>query len=169
MNGKSDCAEVSQICQGKWKDDGDFVAKTILLVEDEDFVRQVTAEVLRSAGYCVLSARNAHEAGELFDCCGGGIELLLCDLMLPGESGGDLAIRLKRRRPTIKVLFVTGYGERIEQAQEEGFSCLPKPYSSAALLEQIGELIGSEVSCAGQASSALLIAEELQDLCGNLR
>jgi CheY-like chemotaxis protein len=169
MNGKSACAEVSGTCQSKWESHGDFFAKTILLVEDEAFVRHVTEEVLRSAGYRVLSARNGCEADELFECCSGEIDLLLCDLGLPGEGGGDLAIRLKRRRSSMKVAFVTGYGDQIANARDEGVDCLPKPYSSAALLEQIRESLGSGVFRGEQASGTLLILDELQDLCGNLR
>src|ERR1035441_10058262 len=66
-------------------------AKTILLVEDEAFVREVTCEVLRSAGYRVLAAKNAAEAMRIYEARGDEVELLIRDVVLPGESGRVLA------------------------------------------------------------------------------
>lgn len=62
-------------------------AKTILFVEDEALVRDVTCEVLRSAGYRVLTAKNGAEAVRLYEAFGDEVELLLSDVVLPGESG----------------------------------------------------------------------------------
>ena len=64
-----------------------WVAETILFVEDEAFVREVTCEVLRSAGYRVLVANNAAEAAGIYDQRRGEVELLLSDVVLPGEMG----------------------------------------------------------------------------------
>jgi len=111
---------------------------TILLVEDEKFVRDVTSEVLRSAGYRVLAARNAGEGLELFTESGATVDLLLADIILPGQSGGALAERLKRERPGLKVLFVTGYAEQMKVSGDVG-ALLPKPFSSMMLLQAIRE------------------------------
>ena len=83
-------------------------AETILLVEDEQFVREVTSEVLRSAGYMVLVAKNAAEAIGVYERSRAGVGLLLTDVVLPGESGHALATRMRRDNPRLKVLFVTG-------------------------------------------------------------
>ena len=96
--------------------------KTILLVEDEPFVREVTGEVLRAAGYRVLTAKNAKEGVSLYEAQSGEVELLLTDIILPGETGRVLAGRLRREDPTLKVLFVSGYSEQMvvsETMQEE--------------------------------------------------
>lgn len=112
-------------------------AKTILLVEDELFVRAVTCEVLRSEGYRVFSAKNAVEATQIFEANFGAIELLLTDVLLPGDTGILLAERLRREDPSLRVLFVTGYAQFLNQFAEEQEECLPKPYSKTMLLERL--------------------------------
>ncbi len=113
--------------------------ETILFVEDETFVRQVTAEVLCAAGYGVLTATNAEEGMRLYERHGGKVDLLLTDLVLPGESGRDLAARLTLVDRRLKVLFVTGYVERMKMM--EGYDCLPKPFSTSALLEKVRQIL----------------------------
>src|SRR5271165_407542 len=117
-------------------------AETILLVEDEAFVREVTGEVLRSAGYEVLIARNAAEAAGVYAGRRGGEELLLSDVVLPGEDGRALAGRLRRENPELKVLLVSGYAEQMglreEQEEEE---CLAKPFSTEVLLRRVREML----------------------------
>ncbi len=120
-------------------------AETILLVEDEAFVREVTGEVLRSAGYEVLVARDAVEAASVYSARPGGVELLLSDVVLPGENGRALARRLQRGNPDLKVLLVTGYAEQmgLQGAQEQGGQgeaaeeCLAKPFSTEVLLRRV--------------------------------
>jgi PleD family two-component response regulator len=81
---------------------------TILLVEDEGFVREVACLVLESAGYRVLSTRNAAEAKREFRSCAEGIELLLTDVVLPGRDGLALANDLRALCPTLKTIFMSG-------------------------------------------------------------
>ena len=116
-------------------------AETILFVEDEAFVREVTCEVLRSAGYRVLTAKNAAEATRFYEARGDEVELLLSDVVLPGESGRALAGRLRRQNPGLKVLLVTGYAEQMglrDAMQEE---CLAKPFSIEVLLGRVRQLL----------------------------
>jgi len=125
---------------------------TILLVEDEGFVREVTGEVLRAAGYRVLTAKNAVEAVHEYEDCRGAVELLLTDVILPGESGRSLAARLRRANPSLKVLLVTGYGEHMGLQADEKEECLAKPYSAKVLLGRVRERIdfagdGGEEDC----------------------
>jgi two-component system, cell cycle sensor histidine kinase and response regulator CckA len=130
-------------------------AQTILLVEDEAFVREVTCEVLRSAGYRVLTAKNAAEAVSLYDARYGEVELLLTDVVLPGETGRALAGRFRRENPELQVLLVTGYGEQmglLEAKQETKWEatpeeCLAKPFSSEVLLRRVKQLLGCKGSC----------------------
>lgn len=115
--------------------------QTILLVEDEAFVREVTGEVLRSAGYRVLTAKNAAEAMRIYEARGDEVELLLSDVVLPGESGRVLAERLRRENPWLKILLVTGYAEHMgprDTLQEE---CLAKPFSTEVLLGRVRQLL----------------------------
>jgi len=127
--------------------------ETILLVEDEAFVREVTGEVLRSAGYRVVSARNAAEAAHAYDERGGEVELLLSDVVLPGETGRALAGRLRGANPRLKVLLVTGYAQHIGGREVGEEECLAKPFSTDALLRRVREIIDREV-VAGEVMAA---------------
>jgi two-component system cell cycle sensor histidine kinase/response regulator CckA len=114
---------------------------TILLVEDEAFVRDVTCEVLRSSGYRVLVARNAVEAQRQYDQWRGKVDLLLTDVILPGESGRLLAGKLKQANPELKVLLVTGYLEQMGSREADQEECLAKPFSSGVLLGRVRQTL----------------------------
>lgn len=140
-------------------------AKTILLVEDQDFVRRVTGEVLRAAGYAVLSAKNAIEALCIYDRQCEAIELLLTDIVLPGESGRELARKLRCRDASLKVLFVTGYGEQIAREAEneaKNEELLAKPFSTAVLLRRITELLGQHPNTFDRTRYEIRYAEQHQ-------
>jgi len=128
-------------------------ADIVLLVEDEAFVRKVTCEVLRAAGYRVLTAKNAEEAKQVYDLHRGNVALLLSDVILPGENGRALARVLKRENPELKVLMITGYAEQMGAcaAREE---CLAKPFSSVALLRKVGQMLDTRGAPAAQRRSA---------------
>ncbi len=81
--------------------------ETILLVEDEDMLRAVAAETLRASHYTVIEARSSEEALRLV--AGTSIDLLLTDVVLPGFTGSELADRLRRARPGLRVLYMSGY------------------------------------------------------------
>lgn len=115
--------------------------ETILLVEDEAFVREVTCEVLRSAGYQVLTAKNADEAMQAHERQSGEVDLLLTDVVLPGEDGLAVANRLTEWSPGLKVLYVTGYGERMRLGCADGSDWLAKPFSSEVLLARVRQLL----------------------------
>jgi two-component system, cell cycle sensor histidine kinase and response regulator CckA len=126
--------------------------ETILFVEDEAFVRKVTTEVLGAAGYRVLTAQNAEDAVQIYRRHSGEINLLLTDLVLPGETGRELALRLRRLvhhnvhhtlghnfDHPLKVLFLTGYVEYMRVL--DGEECLPKPFSTSSLLQKIRQVL----------------------------
>ncbi|HSY92592.1 MAG TPA: response regulator [Candidatus Binatus sp.] len=115
--------------------------ETILLVEDEAFVRDVTCEVLRSAGYRVLAARNAADAVSMYEARSGEVELLLSDVVLPGETGPAMARRLRREHPELKVLFVTGYAEQMGLLEGKQEEFLAKPFSAEALLRKVRQVL----------------------------
>lgn len=116
---------------------------TILLVEDEIFVREVTSEVLRSAGYRVLTAKNAADAEQVYLQWGGEIDLLFTDVILPGENGRCFAERLRLSHPTLKILLVTGYAEQMGPLESGREEYLAKPFSTRELLEKVKEMMPS--------------------------
>jgi two-component system, cell cycle sensor histidine kinase and response regulator CckA len=115
--------------------------ETILLVEDEAFVREVTGEVLRGAGYRVFSVRDSVEAKQRHEMNRGEIDLLITDVILPGENGRTLAERLTKQDGKLKILFVTGYAEQIGLMKDDAIACLAKPFSSRALLENVRRVL----------------------------
>jgi DNA-binding response OmpR family regulator len=115
--------------------------QTILFVEDEAFVREVTCEVLRAAGYRVLTAKNATEAMRIYEARGDEVELLISDVVLPGESGRVLAGKLRRENPWLKILLVTGYTEQMGPRGTMQEEYLAKPFSTEVLLGRVRQLL----------------------------
>ena len=122
------------------------ITRTILLVEDETFVRGVACEILESAGYRVLAARDADEAKCLYDAHCGEVDLLLTDVVLPGRSGPELAAALRQKSPALKILFTTGYPEQLQSRLAAQNACMAKPFSSSTLLETIKKLLPDHAS-----------------------
>ena len=87
-------------------------SETILLVEDEDQVRNLVRDTLRREGYKVLDAPSAAEARRIAAAYKGPIHLLLTDVVMPKEGGRELAASLVPRRPAMKVLFMSGYTDQ---------------------------------------------------------
>ena len=113
---------------------------TVLLVEDEPFVRDATRRILQNAGFQVLSAADAREALATYDHSGETIDLLMTDVALPGRSGMELVEDVRLRSCGTEVLLTSGYGENEVQCEESGTHYLPKPYSRQSLLEKIAEI-----------------------------
>jgi DNA-binding response OmpR family regulator len=120
--------------------------QTILLVEDEAFVREVAAQVLKSAGYTVLIAKNAAEGRATYDQFSNQVDLLLSDVILPDENGRTLAQYLRSRNVRLPVLLITGYVDQPEGMNSglSGVECLPKPFSARTLLEKIRAMLDKE-------------------------
>jgi signal transduction histidine kinase len=112
------------------------VRARILLVDDDDAVRQVAADMLRDLGYDVVEVGSAGAAFDTLESQG-SIDLLLLDFAMPGMSGAEVARRVRARYPQLPILFVTGYADRtllsgISEAQTIG-----KPFSSHDLAERV--------------------------------
>jgi two-component system cell cycle sensor histidine kinase/response regulator CckA len=123
------------------------LARTILLVEDEAFVREVACEVLSRAGYRVLKAGNAKEAVKIFREHAGEVHLLLTDVVLPDRNGRDLATELAALGDGVKSIFVSGYPENSitkRGLKQPGWFYLPKPFSVVSLLQKISEVMPHE-------------------------
>jgi PAS domain S-box-containing protein len=119
--------------------------ETVLLVEDEEQVRELSRRVLERAGYTVLTARDAEAATALADRHAGHIHLLVTDMLLPHLSGRELAARLSIHRPAIKVLYISGTSEgsvaRLRML-EPGTEFLEKPFSLDRLLRTVRQALG---------------------------
>jgi len=115
--------------------------ETILLVEDEEFVRRVTGDVLRSAGYAVLTAANSEEALRGYLQNKGRVGMLLSDVILPGESGHALVGKIRMLEPELPILFMTGYARETAAVVNAGLDYLFKPFSSELLLATVRRTI----------------------------
>ncbi|NMC71479.1 MAG: PAS domain S-box protein [Myxococcales bacterium] len=129
---------------------------TILLVEDDAAVRRVTERMLLSAGYRVLSATGGGDALLLMEQHDGPIDLLLTDVLMPRMSGPKLAERLRRIRPSLRVLFMSGYaapdGDDTRWAGPEvpiPGTVIPKPIDRATLLSRVREALETPSGGAG--------------------
>ena len=125
--------------------------ETILLVEDEAFVREVTVEVLKSAGYAVLVAKNGAEASRFYERFSSEVDLLLTDVVLPDQNGRALARKLRSENARLAVLLVTGYAEQVEMMKLEAACAeyLPKPFSARTLLKRVRTLLDRKPWSAG--------------------
>jgi CheY-like chemotaxis protein len=120
--------------------------ETVLVVEDEDLVRNLTCLTLRLKGYNVLEATNGGEAFLLCEKKEEPIHLLLTDVVMPQLGGRDLARRLKQVRPEMKVLFMSGYTEDAivhHGVLEPGLEYIQKPFSPDALVRLVRGLLDS--------------------------
>ena len=122
-------------------------AETILLVEDESAVRVITRRVLVSQGYRIREAANAREALAVWRSHAAHIDLLLTDMMMPGQmTGRDLAEELRKLKPDLKVIFMSGYstevvGNLTDYIQRTGSLFLQKPVAVRTLLETVRKFL----------------------------
>jgi PAS domain S-box-containing protein len=122
--------------------DAQSVLGTVLVVEDEDPVRAVVSGALRGAGFRVIEARGGAEAIEAARDEPADIDLLLTDVLMPEMRGTELAERLSRERPGIRVLFISGYPDVDGLAATAAPEFLIKPFTSVALLERVRRVLG---------------------------
>ncbi len=118
-------------------------SERVLLVDDTDVVRVMMCEMLRQAGYRIIDVGNARDALEQLRSHA-DIDVLITDVGLPGMNGRDLADAARELRPTLPVLFITGYTEEAESQQAflgEGMSLLLKPFNLADLLRAVRAML----------------------------
>ncbi|MDE1148102.1 MAG: ATP-binding protein [Azospirillaceae bacterium] len=118
---------------------------TILLVEDEDAVRVFGARALRNKGYTVLEARSGEEALDLLQGDqGGSVDLIVSDVVMPQMDGPTMIDQVRRFRPDVKVVFISGYAEdRFRHSLKDGavVDFLPKPFSLKQLAAKVKEVM----------------------------
>jgi len=122
--------------------------ETVLVVEDQAVVRRYAAAALRTFGYQVIEAENAEEALQVCERENERIDLILTDVVMPGLSGRELADRLKKRRPGIKVMFMSGYTDDAILRRgdlEKDAEFIQKPFGPDQLAVKVREmLVGAE-------------------------
>jgi CheY-like chemotaxis protein/two-component sensor histidine kinase len=121
-------------------------SETILVVEDEPGVRKLAKRILEMVGYTALEAENAGEAQSVVQRHGGAIQLLLTDVVMPGMSGPELAMRLVAERPELKVLYMSGYTESAITQQRllgQGTAFIAKPFDASVLTRRVREVLDS--------------------------
>jgi PAS domain S-box-containing protein len=119
-------------------------SETILLIEDDDVVREVTRRVLTQAGYMVIEARYGTEALDLA-ADHPRIDLVLSDVVMPGLSGPEAVLRLRATRPEIVPLFMSGYAPESE-GPLDGAELVRKPFTGPALLAAVSRAFGSNAA-----------------------
>ncbi len=122
-------------------------SETILLVEDELAVRRLARRLLRQQGYTVLEAANGLEGLRIASQQSGPIHLLLTDVVMPGMSGPELALHLKREQPGIKVVYMSGYADEAlgqHGVLAEGMEFLQKPFNPHDLAIRVREALGGQ-------------------------
>ncbi|MGZ8474458.1 MAG: PAS domain S-box protein [Candidatus Deferrimicrobiaceae bacterium] len=118
--------------------------ETVLLVEDDEMVRDYMRATLSSGGYTLLEAANGEEAIAILQGCDRSIDLMITDVIMPKMGGKDLSDWLAANRPGVKVLFVSGYvnNELLrEQRFERGEAYLQKPFTPEALLRTVRKVL----------------------------
>lgn len=119
-------------------------AGVIMLIEDEDAVRMFAARALKNKGYTVVEARSGDHALEVIKSHTGKIDLIVSDVMMPGMDGPTAMREIKKQRPGIKAIFISGYSEdKLRESFESGEEVhfLPKPFSLKQLAEKVKDVL----------------------------
>ena len=121
--------------------------ETILVVEDEALVRDLTILTLERNGYKVLHAENGLEALRVAEMYAGDIDLLVTDAVMPEMGGKELAGLLQTVRPFTRTLFVSGYTEEVTSVHgilPEGTAFLQKPFTANGLLNKVRDELNAK-------------------------
>jgi PAS domain S-box-containing protein len=119
-------------------------AGTIMVVDDERFIIEITGEWLRELGYLVVEAASGQEALALYERQQASIDLVILDVVMPGMDGGETLDRLQVIDPDVKVLLISGYGLEGKAAEIRGRGCrgfIQKPFTILQLSEKIKSIL----------------------------
>jgi signal transduction histidine kinase/CheY-like chemotaxis protein len=126
---------VTEVCQG---------SGSVLLVDDEEYIRDVGSQMLEKLGYTVVTAKDGEEALDLFQTAPERFDLVLLDLIMPGLGGGAVYDRLREVKPEVKVLLSSGYsidGQAMEIIERGCSGFIQKPFTMKSLSEKIREVL----------------------------
>ena len=115
-------------------------ATSILMVEDEEHIRQLSAAVLERAGFHVIQACDAEEALDIWKRDQLSIDMLVADILVPGRTGAEIAVEFRKSQPTLKVIFISGSERKtlVETSQMvRGAKFLRKPFSAKMLVDLV--------------------------------
>jgi CheY-like chemotaxis protein len=118
--------------------------ESVLVVEDEEAMREVTERILVRHGYRVIAAANGPEALSLAEHHAGPIDLLITDVVMPHMLGKEVAERVVQLRPGTRVLYMSGYAQGVLDARGtlvEGVTLVEKPFSEPILLAKVREVL----------------------------
>ena len=153
-------APVAPQCAEKQPSNGCKRSATVLIVEDEEAVLELASEFLRTAGYNVLTAENGADALAIAQDLRQPIHALVTDIVLPKLRGPELAERVKRIRPGVKIVYMSGYLEHDKKAGpllEDG-AFLQKPYTRDALVAKVDEILRRRTRATRKEFSATLVS-----------
>jgi CheY-like chemotaxis protein len=121
--------------------------ETILIVEDEPAVRTLATEVLRRHGYAVLEASDGLEALRVVERHQDSIDLIITDVVMPQMTGRELANRIRDTRPTLKILFMSGYPDHaVNREIDSNEAFLQKPFAPDGLVRKVREILDRTVA-----------------------
>jgi two-component system, cell cycle sensor histidine kinase and response regulator CckA len=124
-------------------------AGTLMLVEDEDAVRMFSARALRNKGYKVIEASSGEQALELLGKLEGGLDLLITDIVMPKLDGPTLIKAVRKDRPTLRVICISGYAEdtfRSRLSETANVDFLPKPFTLNQLAAKVKETMSRPIT-----------------------
>jgi len=123
-------------------------SETVLLVEDDDTVRQLAEVILTGQGYRVIGADSPNKAEEIAAKSGQEIDLVLTDFIMPSMSGRELVKKLLAQNAKMRVLYMSGYTDNVIAqggVLEEGLAFLQKPFTPRALVQKVREVLDAGV------------------------
>lgn len=124
-------------------------SETVLIVEDDKILRELLSETVRTFGYTVYTASNGIEGIELFNEHSGAIDIVLLDVIMPKLGGRETYEAMKKIKPSVNVLFVTGYGPSIIDnniLSDDSVGIIQKPYSAEVISKKIRDMLDGSLS-----------------------
>jgi len=140
------CVEKHANAAGTELADGGTGTETVLLVEDDENVRRLTARMLKARGYSVLQAGDGAQALEILEGFRDPVHLLLTDVVLPRMGGRQLAEQVVARRPEIRVLYMSGYSDDVvlqHRLTEHGVVLVQKPFTADTLVRKVHQALAA--------------------------
>ena len=140
------CVEKHANAAGTELADGGTGTETVLLVEDDENVRRLTARMLKARGYSVLQAGDGAQALEILEGFRDPVHLLLTDVVLPRMGGRQLAEQVVARRPEIRVLYMSGYSDDVvlqHRLTEHGVVLVQKPFTADTLVRKVQQALAA--------------------------